>query len=232
MIDFHSHVLPGIDDGSRSTEESLALLRTLREQSVDTVFMTPHFDAMHDTPELFLRKRSEALDRLTGALPADEGFPRLRVGAEVMYFYGIERMEALPALCLEGTRLLLMEMPVAPWSELTVKELIHLSCRGDMILMLAHIERYFDLQKPIVWERLLDAGVLMQINASFLTRPQTRRRALRMLRRGEAHLLGSDCHNCKNRPPLLGEAQEILCRKLGEDFFAQLNAFSYDLINN
>ena len=56
MIDFHSHILPGIDDGSKSTEESLEMLDMLRAQGVVTVAATPHFYARENTPEVFLQK--------------------------------------------------------------------------------------------------------------------------------------------------------------------------------
>ena len=231
MIDFHSHILPCVDDGSRSEEESIELLRMLREQSVDTVFMTPHFYADHHMPDAFFAKRREAMARLRRALPVGESFPELRLGAEVLYFYGIERMEALPEFKLEGTDLLLLEMPVVPWSEHTVKELIHLSCRGDLVLMIAHIERYYSLQKPSVWERLLDAGILMQVNADFFVRPKTRRKALRMLRKEQIHLIGSDCHSLVHRPPRIGEATEIIRDKLGDSFACRIEAFAREIVN-
>ena len=64
MIDFHSHILPGMDDGSQTVEESLTLLEMLRAQGVDTVAATPHFYARENSPEVFLRRRREAWERL------------------------------------------------------------------------------------------------------------------------------------------------------------------------
>ena len=60
IIDFHSHILPGIDDGSRNVEESIALLRKEAEQGITHVIATPHFYPQHDTPERFLKRRNEA----------------------------------------------------------------------------------------------------------------------------------------------------------------------------
>ena len=56
-VDFHSHILPGVDDGSRSVEESLEMLRAVARQGIGTVVATPPFYANHDTPERFLRRR-------------------------------------------------------------------------------------------------------------------------------------------------------------------------------
>ena len=64
MVDFHTHVLPRIDDGSGSTEESLSLLESLRSQGVDIVCATSHFYPAEQDPESFLRRRGKAWDRL------------------------------------------------------------------------------------------------------------------------------------------------------------------------
>ena len=97
MIDFHSHILPGIDDGSKSVEMSLQMLRLLKAQGIDTVAATSHFYATQRSPQRFLFRRQEAWDKLRTALDADA--PRILLGAEVLYFPGISHMEELPELC-------------------------------------------------------------------------------------------------------------------------------------
>ena len=109
MIDFHSHILPSIDDGSKDVEMSLQMVALLQKQGVDTVCATSHFYATQRSPERFLQRRAEAYEALRAALPEDA--PAIRLGAEVLYFPGISHMAALPQLCLEGTKLLLLEMP-------------------------------------------------------------------------------------------------------------------------
>ena len=109
MIDFHSHILPGIDDGSENVETSLQMIAALKEQGVDTICATSHFYATERTPQRFLFRREEAFEALKASLPADA--PKILLGAEVLYFPGIAHMEELPELCLEGTNLLLLEMP-------------------------------------------------------------------------------------------------------------------------
>ena len=95
IIDFHSHVLPGIDDGSHSLEESIAMLRMEAEQGVSHVIATPHFYPRHDTPEDFLRKRREAEILLREEMEKHSNLPALSVGAEVYYFPGISNSEAM-----------------------------------------------------------------------------------------------------------------------------------------
>ena len=222
MVDFHSHVLPQTDAGSRSLEESLSLLRMLAEQGVDLVAATPHFYADRESPERFLERRAAASGKLKSAVTPD--LPVVRTGAEVAYFPGVSRIGALPDLLLEGTRLLLLEMPAGRWGQYAVSEVLELSCSGAWSVVLAHIERYLPLQKAAVWESLLENGVQMQVNASFFLSRRTCGKALRMLRDGRIHWIGSDCHDLTARPPRIGGASAVIRRKLGDEFFAEFDA--------
>lgn len=96
-----------------------------------------------------------------------------------------------------------------------VTEILDIQSRRDTTVLLAHIERYMAFQKPAVWRELLDNGVRMQCNAEFFLHWKTKRKALRMLREGKIHFLGSDCHNVTTRPPRLGEAMEVIDKALG-----------------
>ncbi len=222
MVDFHSHVLPQMDDGSRNLEESLSLLRMLAEQGVDLAAATPHFYANRESPERFLERRAEANEKLKSGMTPD--LPDVRLGAEVAYFPGVSRIGELPGLMLEGTDLLLLEMPMERWEQYAVREVLELSCSGTWTVVLAHIERYLAMQRTSVWESLLDNDVQMQVNASFFLSRRTCGKALRMLRDGRIHWLGSDCHNLTARPPRIGEASEVIRRKLGDGFFAEFDA--------
>lgn len=232
MIDFHSHILPCVDDGSASLDESIALLKMLGSQGVTEVFATPHFDASYDTPGSFLNKRDNAYKELTGALSLQEQeLPTVLLGAEVMYFSGISRVSELSALTLGKTNLLLIEMPLGIWSEYSVQELINICSSGEFTVLLAHVERYFQYQSTDVWNRLLENGMLMQANASFFADTKTRRRAVKMLKRGEIHLLGSDCHNLSSRRPQMDEALSLIEKKLGKDFVFYMDSFGKRFLN-
>ena len=67
LTDFHSHILPGVDDGSTSVEESIAMLRMLSRQGVSHVVATPHFYPNYDDPEQFLRRRKDVYEDLLAA---------------------------------------------------------------------------------------------------------------------------------------------------------------------
>ena len=122
MVDFHSHILPEMDDGSESVEMSLAMLRESRRQGVDLICSTSHFYADEEDPASFLARRGEAYARLREAMENPMDYPRILLGAEVLYFPGISVAEEVCSLRLEGTPFLLVEPPMMPWSETMLDE--------------------------------------------------------------------------------------------------------------
>ena len=223
MTDFHSHVLPGIDDGSDSVETSLGMLARWREQGIDRVCATPHFYAEQDTPERFLRRRQAAFEALTAAAGA-QPLPQLRLGAEVRYFPGIAMAEALPELCLSGTSFLLLEMPFIPWTERMLAEVSAIRDRG-IFPVAAHVERYFSFNSPKLIRRFMDLDIFIQCNAEFFLERRTARKALRFLREEQVHFLGSDAHNLTSRAPNLGPALALMEKKLGPEALERLAVF-------
>lgn len=224
MTDFHSHILPQMDDGSCSVEESVKMLKALASQGVKRVVATPHFYANHESVEQFLKRRQESYDKLREHL--HDGLPEVVLGAEVRFYDGISRLENLGQLCVQNTDLLLLEMPSTVWTQSTVRQLVDISCSGRVNLALAHIERYGALQNKTTLEMLLENDVIMQINASFVTRLATRSRAIKMLKKGYVRLLGTDCHNLTDRAPDISSATEIISRKISPEFLEYINDYA------
>jgi protein-tyrosine phosphatase len=212
-----------MDDGSRSVSESVSLVNLLESQGVDTVIATPHFYADNESLSSFFGRREESFYNLKNAL--GDTPMKIKLGAEVKYYPGISRLNGLHQLCTKGTELLLLEMPMSSWTEYTVRELEDISFMGDIKLILAHIERCMPMQKGNVWERLLDDGIYMQVNASYFLDFFTKRKAISNLRDGKIHFVGSDCHNMTNRPPRLKEAFSRISEKLGDGFIAEMNEY-------
>lgn len=211
MTDMHCHILPGMDDGSRSTAESLAMLEASAAQGIRRIVATPHFYAMENNPEKFLSRREAAFVQLKTVWRP--GLPEIKLGAEVCWFEGVSHCDDLERLRIEGTQLLLLEMPFAVWTERMIQEVRTLQSRPGITVLLAHVERYLGEQPPAVWDELLRLGVLNQCNADFFLQWRTRRRAVQMLRDGRIHFLGSDSHNMDARPPRLGKALKILSER-------------------
>lgn len=235
MIDFHSHILPGIDDGSRNVKMSLGMIEELSRQGVDTICATSHFYVTQRTPEHFLERRQEAFELLEPVLPNDA--PRILLGAEVLYFPGISRLEALPSLCLEGTDVLLLEMPFCDWQAYWIREVCDLASSGEFTILMAHIERYYSRQPRKVWDRLLELDVLMQSNADYFLQPdpifrfRDGNKALKLLKEQRIHLLGTDTHNLSSRPPRMAEARERIRQALGRRALGRIDTLGEEIIS-
>ena len=234
MIDFHSHILPGIDDGSKDVSMSLKMIHALKKQGVDTICATSHFYATQRSPSRFLDRRAEAWELLAASLPEDA--PEILLGAEVLYFPGISRMRELPELCLEGTDILLLEMPFDAWSDYYIREVKELANSREFTILMAHIERYYFKQPVSVWDDFMDLDILMQSNADFFLRkdsPFSLRpggKALKLLKDDRIHLLGTDTHNMTSRPPRMAEARAAIEKHLGRDVLDRIDELGDSLL--
>ena len=223
--DFHTHILPGMDDGSRSCAESLEMLRMEVRQGITRVIATPHFYAHHDTPERFLRRREAAWDHLRSVMAEEPELPEIVMGAEVYYFPGMSESDALSELTIGGKKVILLEMPHAPWTDTMYREMEAIYLKRGITPIIAHIDRYIGpFRTHGIPKRLEELPVLVQANAEFFLNPATRRMALRMLQAGQIHLLGSDCHNLTSRTPNLGDAVARIRKSLGEETIARIQA--------
>ncbi len=229
MIDWHSHILPGMDDGSRDLDESITLLQELARQGVDTVAATPHFYANDESPTEFLTRRAYALEQLNTR--TDLSVPRILPGAEVRYYTGIARRDDLKSLRIEGTELLLLEMPEMRWAPSVVQDLITMSAIHGITPVLAHVERCWHLQRADVRKHILESDIRMQVNADYFLEWRTRRKAMAMLTDGEIHFIGSDCHNMTTRPPRIGEAYARIESKLGAEYVRQMGNYGQAMLS-
>ena len=229
MIDLHTHILPGMDDGSKNVEETTQLLKLLRQQGVTTFAATPHFYAQ-ETPEAFLERRNASFDSIASA---SEDTPALLLGAEVAYFAGIGNCETLDILQIGQTKLLLLEMPFSDWTERIVEDVCEIPLQLGLIPVLAHINRYTGKQQfPKYKDKLLRSGVYFQCNAEAFLTFQSRHWALNMMKKGYIHFLGSDCHNLTTRPPKLNTARTVIEKKLGKGFLENLDREAQYLLGN
>lgn len=231
MVDFHSHILPNVDDGSSSLEMSLSMLEAEKEHGVKTVIATPHFYAVQDTPEQFLERRREAADKLRAATKDRPDLPEILLGAEVAYFRGMSSCEVLWDLRIAKTNYILVEPPLAPWDSNVFKELKELPNKQNLYPIIAHVDRYL---MPFWWKKMMKQldhmAAVLQFNASFFLGSRAKL-AHKLMEEGRVHLLGSDCHDLSGRAPSLGALRQVLteedlshirdCQQmvLGEDEF-------------
>ena len=155
-----------------------------------------------------MHRRQKALEQLNAVITSD--MPKIILGAEVAYYPGISRLEELQDLCIEGTDLLLLEMPMGRWNKHEIDELVNLSSTRRVRVIVAHVERYMSLQDKSTIRALCESDALLQINASSFVNASTRRKSVMYLKKGICHVIGSDCHNLRSRKPKIGEAYEIV----------------------
>ena len=221
MIDFHSHILPQIDDGSCSLEESIEMLKREAEQGITHVVCTPHFYARYDRPLDFLARRDRAEELLREEMEKHRDLPQLVIGAEVRYFRGISESELVKQLTIREKSCIMIEMVPSPWQPHVYDELDQIRRKWGVTPVVAHVERYISPWRDHgISGRLQQLPVLVQANAEFFLEKRTRRMALRMLRDGYIHVLGSDCHNLTDRAPEWTAALDIIREKLGEEAIA------------
>ena len=229
-IDFHTHVLPGVDDGSSGIAESLKMLQMEAKQGICGVIATPHFYANHDHPDRFLERRDQAARKLRVAMAEHPELPEVILGAEVYYFSGMSDSEVLNRLTIGEKKCILIEMPPPPWNQQMYRELEGIYIKQQLIPIIAHVDRYIRPLRtygiPKVLEQL---PVLVQANAGFFLQRSTASFALRLLREDRIHLLGSDCHNLTDRAPNLGDALQVISRKLGRESMDRISGYQYQI---
>lgn len=202
MIDGHTHVLPGIDDGSKDIVESLEILRQMREEGIQTVVATPHFYPDDDV-ERFLKRREAAYALLQeGMRESKEEWPEIRKGAEVLLSVDTPELPGLEQLCIEGTHYILIEMPYMDWSEWVYQAIYKLIVQRQLRPIIAHVERYASVVSDIdKLNRLAQMDVLMQMNTYSLVHKH-KRLALQLIKHNMIHLLGSDVHRSPSHIPV------------------------------
>ena len=210
MTDFHSHVLPKMDDGAKSVEVASKMLLLSKEQGVTTVLATSHYYGKQRSPEDYLSARNNSYELLKPHIP--EGVS-VKLGAEV---YFSERsyvdFDKLMPLCIEGTNYLLIELPfVKNWEESLYQKLADLIAETGCAPVLAHVDRYAAFfAKPKRLLRFLEMGCLIQVNTDAFFEKSAKGFALALLKKGYVHALGTDMHDCDTRAPSYAKAKAVV----------------------
>ncbi len=188
LIDFHAHILPGVDHGSSGIEESLNQLALMHRSGVDIVVATPHFYPNEHKIDDHLCKVAAATEELANR-PVKT--PRICLGAEILYCDGLEYMERLDELCILGTNVLMLELPTGPWGTHLFDTLY--SLLRSYTVVLAHVDRYLPMHTQDI-EQLLNMGAVAQVNTDSLSGFLSRRRTMPFFLDDRTVALGSDLH--------------------------------------
>jgi protein-tyrosine phosphatase len=208
VIDLHCHLLPGVDDGSRSLEQSVRVLEAMREGGVTAVCLTPH----HSIGRLAagVASHDAAFERLSAQAPAAIALHR---GVELMLDRPVSaELLEYPAVRLGGTRYVLVEVPPALAVPAISNALRHVSALG-LVPLLAHPERYTGCRPESVREWKA-SGAVMQVDATTLLGSGRRgQRARELLAHGLADIIAADNPGDDR---MLGTAFRYLCEHDGE----------------
>ena len=232
MIDYHCHILPKMDDGPDELSESLAMLRQSYQQGVEAMVSTCHFYADEDYPAQFVERRNTAFLRLREAMLRDtEAYPLIVLGAEVLYFPGISQAQDIEKLTIGSGATIMVEPPMAPWSDAMLDEVVQLGDNLNCKPVIAHVDRFMRmLRDERLIDRVLERELLVQVNAGYFIDPKTVKSAVRNLKKGKIHLIGSDCHNLTARAPNMGLARQQVKAFGAESEFNELRRNAVKLL--
>ncbi len=206
-VDFHTHILPHMDDGSKDLEMSSAMLEMLREEDVCVVFATPHYYCYRESEEAFLARREESVRKLCDSLYGSDvilSSPEIRLGAEIRLIKDMPELLEIEQLILEGTNMALFELPYDEYHVWMGENIHNISIKYHLRPIIAHVERYVDLFRENEYEELLSIpNAIYQISVSFMNAKKTAEFTAGLIRKGYPVLFGSDCHNITTRPPVM-----------------------------
>ncbi len=227
--DLHTHILPAVDDGAKTTKDALELINALSEQGVKNICLTPHFYTHHESIEDFLARRAESAESFLPCVPKGVN---VKLGAEVYvtkYLFSEER--DLTPLCIEGTHYMITEFSYnSHFLENTLRMIQTLKDRG-IIPVIPHVERYPYLMKnKNKIAELIYMGLIIQSNALSFTQFSTKRKLINLLRDGYIHVLSSDAHSMtRNSPLAITQALEYIKNKCGAGIISTLEQNAQDV---
>ena len=229
-IDFHCHILPGIDDGPSDYETSVKMLSILKNQNVNEVCFTPHFNAHIDDVETFIKKRDLAIQKLEKILIQNGIDIKIHAGAEVALMHDISKVDDIEKLAYtfnSTTKYMLLELPLGmAYGRFILDEILNLTVNKNITPIFAHIHRYF-YYKTYELESILNIpGAILQFNCNYLNSFNGRHRVLKLFNRGKPIVFGSDAHNLSNRKPNYDILDKKLISKLNNVKSEKLLSFS------
>ena len=217
MFDIHSHILPEVDDGAGSIQESFELLADMYNQGITDVIATPHFYPTVDSLEDFTEKRERAYQRLK-EFKTDQKIPNIYLGCEILYYEGISKVSDFSSFTLNDSNYLLLELTPYQINKTLFREIKYIIKEKNIIPIIAHIERYHLSSNYNKLLRFVKSNkILTQVNANSLTSKKYSNTIRKLLSKDIINFIATDAHSVSQRPPLLKQAFEIVEKKYGTE---------------
>lgn len=215
LMDIHSHILPGVDDGSKDIEMSMQMVEEAYAQGVRTMIATPHYYPGHSN---CAGTKLKSIYEDTKAR-ISERYPdfTLLLGNEIYYKKDVIALLKEGRIhTMAGTRYVLIEFSVTADFRY-LYDAVYQCVNAGFFPIIAHVERYRCLlDKEGKLGELIRAGAYIQVNAENFGKGwfcSSRKRVMSLIRAGLVHFLGSDCHNMQTRRPDLSAAVQYLRKK-------------------
>jgi len=220
MIDLHNHIIPNLDDGSRSLEISLSMLQHAAGQGITDVVNTVHYQSPRmDGKRVEYDLVKDKIDQLQAELKKQNILIKLHMGAEVFYLPNLMELKDNPLLTFGHGKYMLVEFPFEQVPN-GCREVFFQMKMAGVSPIIAHPERIKPIQEDISFVRkFIRGGCIIQVDAGSLTGSlgvSAKNASLEILRQDLCHIIGSDAHDNNRRNFLLADALEIAEEFLGE----------------
>lgn len=224
MIDVHSHILPGVDDGAKDMDMSIEMARMYLENGYEKVIATPHWIEHAGTANM--EENSEVLSSLQEALEQNNIPLEVRLGNEFFIAPDLFRyVDGGEGAAMSGSSYILIELPIREYPRYTESVLFDLQLKGYRPII-AHPERYEVFREdPNKLRELIKKGIYTQMNFHSITGlygKEVQKQAVEFLEHGFIHMIGTDAHSSGRRSPDIGEAYSVLEELVGKEEAVEL----------
>jgi len=221
MIDFHNHIIPNLDDGSKSVGMSINMLKEAESQGITDIINTIHFQH----PKMDEKNTSydyviQQINKLQERINQEKINIKIHPASEVFFKFNLTKILNNPITTFGKGKYMLIEFQRLSFPEGYESEIFKIQLKG-ITPIIAHPERYRGIQNNIeLAKKWINQGYIIQIDcASILGRfgKETEKSAIQLLKNGYCHLIGSDAHNDKNRNFLMKDALSKINNLVGKD---------------
>ncbi|MGG4491334.1 tyrosine-protein phosphatase [Metabacillus idriensis] len=217
MIDIHSHILPGVDDGAATNEEAIQIAKAAVKEGITTIIATPHHqNGKYINSKLSILENVEALNTLL----RNEHIPLTILPGQETRIHGdlMNELETDVILPLNNTNYVFIELPSGQVPRYTEQMLFDIQLKG-LTPVIVHPERNSEIiENPDLLYKLVSKGALTQITSSSLTGhfgKNIKKFTLQLVEAQLTHFLASDVHSLKNRPFRLADGYVVLNKEFG-----------------
>ena len=229
MIDIHCHILPEVDDGSRSLNESIEMAMIAKEQGITKIVNTSHYH-----PDFRYKKGEELLKELedfNNVLKENMIDIEVVIGNEIYYTKDlIKEIDELDFYTLNNSRYILIELPPTNFPK-DLCNIVYEKKKKNYIPVFAHVERYREVQEnPELIYEVINAGAIIQVNSHSIlgkSGKELQKVCNTLLNRNMVHVVGTDAHSSKRRTPIFLDAYKYVSEKyskeMADDLFIKNN---------